>query len=81
MYTAPNVIMLYHHAKLEDDRMLSLIESGLMIFCSKYANELINIHEYAGNVTQKYTAPEVIVLYRHAKLEDDRMLGLSSRVD
>ena len=25
MYTAPNVIMLYHHAKLEDDRMLSLI--------------------------------------------------------
>ena len=51
-----------------------------MIFCSKYANELINMHEYAGNVTQKYT-PQVIVLYRHAKLEDDQMLGLSGRVD
>ena len=52
-----------------------------MNFLEKYANELINIHEYGGNLTQKYTAPEVIMLYHPAQLEDDRMLGLSCGVD
>ena len=52
-----------------------------MNFLEKYANELINIHEYAGNAIQKYTAPDVIMLYHHAKLYDDRMLGSSCRVD
>ena len=43
---------------------------------------LINIHEYAGNnAAQMYTAPDVIMLYHHAKLKDDRMLGSSGRVD
>ena len=34
------------------------VEWIIMLFSPKYANELINIHEYAGNATQKYRAPE-----------------------
>ena len=55
------------------NELISLIFMNMQV--RLFVNMQVMIHEYAGNATQKYTAPDAIAFYHHAKIEDDRMLG------
>ena len=71
--TTHQVTQVYHHTKLQVNWVLSsAYQAILKVFLKKYANKLINIHEYGNGMTHNCTTPKWLKSH-HTKLQVNRV--------